>query len=92
MGPFDPNALTPEMKIFVTLGEFHRTHNTAYVILGKMYGNDLSTWTPWELAEDLAKLRAAQRLTDAETGDDDGGTDYRREIQLLQKEIERRKK
>lgn len=69
-GNFDPNELTPDMKINVTLGEFHDTHDRAGDTKEKMKKVPFAQWSKEDLEAGLAALRAAQRLTDAETSSD----------------------
>ena len=80
---FDSSALTPEMRIDISLGEFHSTHDRAHTAQRKVL-NKLSTMSTDELATVLADLQAGQRLTDAEDGDDFMyASSYHQEIKMV---------
>lgn len=71
MPGLDPSALTPEMTIEVTLGDFHATHDRAGVARERTEkGKELDKLSVPGLRQILADLRAGQRLTDAEDGPD----------------------
>ena len=90
--PFDPNALTPKMRISVTLGEFHSTHDKASDAR-KIVKGDVSKLSEEELRSALRALLAGQRLSDAEDNDHAESVPlYFDEIGLVRKEIKRRKK
>jgi hypothetical protein len=80
---FDSSARTPEMRIDVSLGEFHSTHDRAHTAQRKVH-NELSTMSTDELTTALAELQEGQRLTDAEDGDDFMyASSYHQEIRMV---------
>ncbi len=66
---FDSSQRTPEMDVEVTLGDFHATHEAAAQARDTLKGGVAGLSTD-ALNVALGKLKAAQRLTDAETGPD----------------------
>jgi hypothetical protein len=64
------NVLLSDMKVEVTVGEFHRIHDVAEVAECEIKNSDLSKLSTTRLLEILRSLEAGQRLTDAETGVD----------------------
>ena len=86
------NELLPEMSIEITVGEFHDTHDAA-IKAKDLLKTDISKLSLSNLKKALEKFEAGQELTDAETGPDFMyAPDYRAEIKLIEKEIEKRKK
>jgi hypothetical protein len=88
-----PNAteVLSQMKIKVTVGEFHSTHDKALAAQKIVQTSDLSTIPGQRLIILKGKLAAGQRLTDAEDGPDFMyATSYKDEITLIDKELQRR--
>jgi len=80
---FNPSAQTPEMKIRVSLGEFHSTHDRAHAAQRRVL-DGLSTMSTNELTNALADLQAGQRLTNAEDGNDFMyASSYHQEIKMV---------
>lgn len=86
------SELLPEMSIEITVGEFHDTHDAA-IKAKDLLKTDISKLSLSNLKKALKKFEAGQELSDAETGPDFMyAPDYRAEIKLIEKEIEKRKK
>lgn len=91
MSTSNPCAETPDMSIHVSLGIFHQTHNAA-INAKELLKTGIEKLSTAKLEEILSNLRAAQRLTDAETGSDFMyATSYHDEIQQVVDQLERRK-
>ncbi len=89
---FDPSQRTPEMKINVSLGEFHNTHDNAYEAGRWLRDKGVENLTIPELEEALRRLQAGQHLSDNE--DCEAAEDvpsYGTEIRTVQTELEKRK-
>ncbi|MDP2651052.1 MAG: hypothetical protein Q8O98_00505 [bacterium] len=87
----DSNHILSEMKIEVTHGEFHRTHNIARVARDHVREENLSRYSADELERMKSRLRAGQGLSRAEDGPDFMfAPTYNDEIKAIEEELERR--
>jgi hypothetical protein len=89
-----PNAheILGDMSIEITVGEFHRVHDTALEAENLVKRNKLDGLQTKELLDILSKLEAGQRLTKAETGPDMMyAHSYFDSITTVRKKIEARK-
>ena len=83
----DRGARTPDMRIDVSLGTFHDTHDVAGEALERVR-KGLKGVGRKELKELLANLEAGQDLTDAETGIDAMyAMQYNDEIKLVRQAL-----
>ena len=88
--PYDPSQRTPDMKINVSLGDFHSTHEKAQRV-EELIREDIKKVPTAGLRTALSNLLAAQRLTDAEDGDDCMfAISYSGDIKKIVRELERR--
>jgi hypothetical protein len=82
---------TPDMAVKVTISDFHRTHEKAGRAEG-LVGKGAKTRSVKKLRQALAELRAAQDLSNAETGPDRMyAASYREEIKKVEAELRRRR-
>lgn len=89
---YDPSQKTPEMKINVSLGEFHSTHSTAYEAKGWLNTKGVKNLSVPELEEALRSFRAGQYLSDNEDCEHaEDVPSYTAEIRAIEAELETRK-
>jgi hypothetical protein len=89
---FDPSQRTPEMKIDVSLGEFHGTHDKAYEAKAWLRDKGVESLSVSELQEALRRFHAGQHLSDNEDCEHaENVPRYTAEIQAVQDELDRRK-
>lgn len=88
----DPWVL-PQMKKSVAHTEFHDTHDTAEAARDYLEGKDAKSLSTRKIRQLLGDFEAAQELTDAEDGPDFMfAASYKKEIDLLRKELKRRER
>jgi hypothetical protein len=86
------NDLLTDMKVEVTVGGFHRTHDVAGLAETIVAKGNLDKLLTSKLLNFLKNLEAGQRLTDAETGPDFMfAHSYTDSIRAVEKEIKRRR-
>lgn len=88
---FNPKAKTPELNMDVSLARFHRTHDKAEQVV-LILNSEPESVSVKALEIMLETLKAAQALTDAESGSDAWrATSYIDQINFVEKEIEKQK-
>lgn len=87
---FDLNAQTPEMRIDISLGDFHATHEIAHQWQTRVEGG-VSTLSLPELHAALSTMEAGQAISDSEDGPDSMfAANYRAALGIVRAELARR--
>ncbi len=87
----DITAMTPDMDLHISLGDFHRTHDQAQAVEERLKNEDLTTVPSPRLVQDLQLLTRGQFLTDHEDGPDlMYSHSYDEAIKLVEEELGRR--